>query len=81
MISIKAYLEKVYSALKDQVDSGEKLCGLKALSFEGGSLPDYANVQIQRLYLLRYSFAYVFEYETMYNEVLKKMYEPHTLSV
>ncbi len=81
MISINAYLEKVYSELKNQVDRGENLCELKTLSFEGGSLPDYTNVQIQRLYLLRYAFAYVFEYETMYDEVLEKMHEPHTLSV
>ena len=81
MISIEGYLEKIYLDLKAQVDSGEKLCELKELTFEAGCLPDYTNIQIQRLYLLRYAFAYLFEYETMYSEVLQKMNRPSNISV
>jgi len=73
MISIDEYLEQIYEDMRRQIENGEQLCELKDLTFEAGSLPDYTNVQIQRLYLLRYAFAYAFEYELMYRAVLSDL--------
>ena len=81
MISITEYLETIYKDFKSQNDNGERLCELKKLTFESGGLPDYSNIQIQRLYLLRYAFAYAYEYTDMYAEVLAKMHNPSKVSV
>ena len=53
MIGITEYLEQIYEDFRDEIDKRELLCNLKKLTFEAGSLPDYNNIQIQRLYLLR----------------------------
>lgn len=76
MIGITEYLELIYEDFKAEIDAGEFLCDLKKLSFEAGGLPDYNDIQIQRLYLLRYAFAYGFEYTQMYKEVLQDMGNP-----
>lgn len=81
MIGITEYLEHIYEDFKAQIDTGEFLCDLKKLSFEAGGLPNYNNVQIQRLYLLRYAFAYGFEYTLMYKEVLQDMNNPTEIRV
>jgi len=81
MISITEYLEHIYEDFKRQIDTGEWLCDIKKLSFEAGGLPDYSNIQIQRLYLLRYAFAYGFEYTQMYKEVLQDMDDPTEIRV
>lgn len=81
MIGITEYLEHIYEDFKAQIDTGEFLCDIKKLSFEAGGLPDYNNIQIQRLYLLRYAFAYGFEYTQMYKEVLQYMKNPTGIKV
>lgn len=81
MIGITEYLQQIYEDFKEEIDCGVKLCNLKKLTFEAGALPDYNNIQIQRLYLLRYAFAYAYEYTQMYKEVLQDMNNPEELSV
>ena len=81
MISINEYINQIYVDFKEENDRGKRLCHLKELTFEGGSLPDYTDIQIQRLYLLRYAFAYAYEYTNMYLEVLEKMGNPINISV
>ena len=80
MINITEYLEWIYRDFKIQNEQAY-LCQLKGLTFESGCLPDYQNIQIQRLYLLRYAFAYGFEYTTIYAEALERLHKPDEVSV
>lgn len=82
MISITEYLHQIFEDFKDTIEfSGETLCNLKKLTFEAGGLPNYNDIQIQRLYLLRYAFSYAFEYTKMYEEVLQDMGNPTEIAV
>ena len=81
MISITNYLENIYEDFKDEIDTGKCLCELKDLRFDSNSIPDYSNVQIQRLYLLRYAFAYGFEYSCIYSKALSRLGNPTNVSV
>ena len=62
MIEITKYLQTVYEDLQRYVDNDVCLCKFKELNFEAGALPDYEDINIQQLYLLRYAFAYALEY-------------------
>ena len=73
MIEITEYLETIFEDFKSYIDNDTNLCTLKTLNFEAGALPDYNDVNIQRLYLLRYAFAYGFEYSQMYLDVLRQI--------
>ena len=73
MIEITKYLQTVYEDLQRYVDNDVCLCKFKELNFEAGALPDYEDINIQQLYLLRYAFAYAFEYSRMYLDVLSQM--------
>ena len=81
MIGITQYLQAVYEDLQTYVDNDVCLCKLKELNFEAGALPDYEDINIQQLYLLRYAFAYAFEYSRMYLNVLSKMDDANSISV
>lgn len=73
MIDITQYLQNIYEDFKNYIENDVCLCKFKGLSFEAGALPDYTDVNIQQLYLLRYAFAYAFEYYIMYKKVLSIM--------
>lgn len=75
------YLENIYVDFASDINEQTKLCQLKGLNFAAGCLPDYNNLQIQRLYLLRYSFAYGFEYSGIYSEVLARLHNPQKVCV
>ena len=81
MIRITQYLQEVYEDLQKYIDNDVCLCKFKKLNFEAGSLPDYEDINIQQLYLLRYAFAYAFEYSRMYRDVLDKMDDVNNISV
>jgi len=81
MIGIKQYLQKIYEDLQKYIDNDVCLCKFKKLNFEAGSLPDYEDINIQQLYLLRYAFAYAFEYSRMYLDVLAQMDDVNNISV
>ena len=53
MIGITQYLQEVYEDLQKYIDNDVCLCKFKKLNFEAGSLPDYEDINIQQLYLLR----------------------------
>ena len=80
-MSIEEYLHCVYVDFRREIENGYNLCNLKNLSFESGNLPEYEHVQTQRLYLLRYAYAYAFEYADMYERVLKQLDDPKKISV
>ena len=81
MIRITQYLQKINEDLQKYIDNDVCLCKFKKLNFEAGSLPDYEDINIQQLYLLRYAFAYAFEYSRMYRDVLDKMDDVNNISV
>lgn len=81
MIGITQYLEQVFWEFEKYVYEEQDLCKLKCLTFESGSIPDYADENVQQLYLLRYAFAYAFEYTQMYYDVLENMRECDHISV
>lgn len=81
MISITNYLETIYKDFKNEIDNGKYLCELKDLTFESDCIPDYRNIQIQRLYLLRYALAYGFEYSHIYAKALSRLDNPANVSV
>lgn len=62
MINITQYLQDIYEDLQRYVDNGVCLCKFKELNFEAGALPDYEDINIQQLYLLRYAFEYSWMY-------------------
>ncbi len=81
MIDITQYLQGIYEDLQRYVDNDACLCKLKELNFEAGALPDYTDINIQQLYLLRYAFAYAFEYSRMYLNVLSQIDDVDYISV
>lgn len=81
MIDITQYLQDIYEDLQGYVDNDVCLCKFKKLNFEAGALPDYTDINIQQLYLLRYAFAYAFEYSRMYLNVLSQMDDVNSISV
>ena len=72
MITIEDYLLEIYGDFKDYVENTEDLCLLTNLHYQAGQVPDYNNIHIQQLYLLRYIFSYAFEYKRMFIRVLEK---------
>ncbi len=67
---IHGFLEKVYNKFLIDISSLPSLCDLKKLRFDDPNVqPNYADVKIQRLYLLRYGYAYFSEYYYLYKDI------------
>lgn len=81
MISMSEHLHNIYVDFARNINNETNLCQLKGCSFEFGCLPNYNDLQIQRLYLLRYSYAYGFEYSGIYSEALKRLGNPKRVCV
>ena len=84
-MDIDLYLNNIYNDFKRGLNLNT-LCDLKGVNFGSSMLPDYNNVQLQQLYLLRYAFAYAFEYKWMFTKQLPehKLFgdpEIHILSI
>lgn len=73
MITINEYLDLIAFDFNNYLNSGVKLCDLKKLHFDAGKVPRYEDPHVQQLYLLRYAYAYAFEYKTMYLHLLSKV--------
>jgi len=67
---IEDYLTKIYERLVDNIDRSDSICCLKNVNYNTDTLPDYSDPMVQRYYILRYHFAYAFEYEYMFNKVI-----------
>ena len=78
MRTVINYLNGIYKDLDKNISSMDDLCILKTLNYSGGNLPDYSREEIQQLYLLRYAFAYIYEYSLMYDQAIRAL---HTCSV
>lgn len=80
-MDIEYYLTQIFDEFKDYTANADKLCKLLGVDFSGGKLPDYSDENIRQLYLLRYAFAYIFEYMVMYETLFEEYPPKDTLSV
>ena len=81
MITINAFLDSVLDDFREYVKTKRKLCNLLDAHFDGGKIPDYSQEHIQQLYLLRYAYAYAFEYKHIYMELINKYDLRHKIKV
>lgn len=81
MISINDYLDIILKDFEEYLRSDPYLCHLKDVHFDAGKVPDYSDIHVQQLYLLRYAYAYAFEYRCMYKHLPQHMYTQPNLSV
>lgn len=72
MITINEYIRKVYNDFNQYINENKKLCILKTLNYKAGQKPDYSDIHIQQLYLLRFAFSYMFEYKNMFAVLLER---------
>ena len=49
----------IYDDFREYIDQNVNLCMLKTLNYQAGQKPDYSDIHIQQLYLLRYVFSKV----------------------
>lgn len=72
MVTINSYLDIICSDFHDYLNANVCLCDLKEVHYDAGRIPDYSNIHVQQLYLLRYAYAYAFEYKQMYEYLFKR---------
>lgn len=72
MLTINDYLDNILSDFETYARSGVRLCDLKSVHYDGGRIPDYSKLHIQQLYLLRYAYAYAFEYKRMFESLFNR---------
>lgn len=76
---IENYLSDVGQDFTAYLKEGHRLCDpscdLTAVHYSGGNIPNYENPHIQQYYILRYAYAYTFEYKEMYKKLFE-MYPP-----
>lgn len=73
MSGINDYLDNILDDFVEYITSDVKLCDLKKVHFDAGKVPDYTDIHSQQLYLLRYCYAYAFEYKQMYQMLPKNI--------
>jgi len=81
MVSINSYLDEILEDFQEYLRAGVKLCALKSAHYDAGKIPDYTDIHTQQYYLLRYAYAYAFEYKLMYDYLLDNMDEMPTIEV
>ena len=72
MITIKNYISMIYDDFREYINQNDNLCMLKTLNYQAGKKPDYSDIHIQQLYLLRYVFSYAFEYKSMFDTLFSR---------
>ncbi len=78
---IEKYLNNIYNYVLDTIEDEENLCNLLNLDYTNNNQNvDYSNILTQGIYLLRYAYAYIFEYKLMYTELLD-MYEKNNINI
>lgn len=69
-----SYLFKICDDFRREVESGADLEPLKEISYQNEqNSPDYSSKIAQQLYLLRYTYAYAFEYKQMFKTLLDRV--------
>lgn len=70
MISLNDYLNQIYLDFKKYVENSSEYCELLDLDFSKEDLPNYQKEGIVQLYLLRYAYAYLFEYKYLFQKII-----------
>lgn len=76
---IDKYLHLVFKDFKNAIELGgqfdisKDICKLKTLDYKSEDIPDYKDEIIQQLYILRYGYAYFWEYIKLYESALYKI--------
>lgn len=81
MRSLENYLDRIYTDFEDEVNKMDSLCALTSLNYQTRRLPKYTDIRVQQLYLLKYAYAYTYEYFLMYNKAVKALDISRKLSV
>lgn len=70
---ISNFLMKVYNDFLELIEERKCLCDLRAMTYaDPEEFPDYSDIFIQQLYLLRYYPAYLIEYWYIYTQVFRE---------
>lgn len=72
MITITQYLQTVYESFSDYLTGQNNLCLHRGLNYHLAEFPDYNNPRIQEHYILRYTYAYAFEYRSLYKKCFER---------
>lgn len=81
MRSLEGYLNKIYTDFENEVNKMDSLCALTSLNYQTQSVPGYTDLRVQQLYLLKYAYAYTYEYYLMYNKAVRDLDISRKLSV
>lgn len=73
MKSLEHYLDDIYTLFDQEVQNMENLCTIASLNYQSGRLPDYTDIHVQQLYLLKYAYAYTYEYYLMYDKAIREL--------
>jgi hypothetical protein len=74
-------MHDIFSDFQESLQDLDKCCILKSVTFLGGNIPDYSIPAVQQFYLLKYFPAYLVEYYTIYNKILKLKFIKDNLNV
>ena len=69
--TINEITNKIFKGFLHSIEKNGGLCPVKGLRYDGMRIPDYNDLMVQQLYLLRYFPAYLVEYFDIYRDVLK----------
>jgi len=70
---ISRYLYRIYNDFRRQVEGGGDVELLKEICYAKGlNSPDYSQEIVQQFYLLRYTYAYAFEYKQIFRALLER---------
>ena len=72
MESIASYIFDVYKEFHSYLLSEPRLCKHKTLHYHLAELPDYNDPAMQQHYILRYSYAYAYDYKRMFIRSFKQ---------
>ena len=73
MVSLENYLENIYRDLETDISHQGCLGQIKNLNYKDGNIPNYNNKNIQQFYLLKYAYAYTYEYYIIYEQALRQL--------
>ncbi len=69
--SMEHIIFHIYNDFINSINNSTGLCTLNSLNYAGEELPSYKHIIVQQLYLLRYAYAYGFEYQQLYKRALE----------
>jgi len=69
--TINDITNEIFKGFLESIERNDGLCPVKGLRYDGMRLPDYTDLMVQQLYLLRYFPAYLVEYFDIYRDILK----------